>query len=104
MRAAKRKPLWQVLVSYILFAGVGLASLVFLSGGLGTRADTETLALAAQSIRRAAVQCYALEGFYPADITYLREHYGVSIDDERYVVDYQFIASNLIPDIMVFAA
>lgn len=71
------------------------------SRGLGDRADRENLALAEQSIRRAAVECYALEGWYPPDLSYLKEHYGVSVDENRYWVDYQYVGGNLMPDITV---
>ena len=68
---------------------------------LGGKADAEGLELAEQSIRRAAVQCYALEGVYPTSLDHLKEVYGVSVDESRYFVDYQYIASNLMPDITV---
>ena len=53
------------------------------------------------SIRRGAVQCYALEGAYPEDISYLKQRYGVAYDSELYYVDYTYLASNLMPDITV---
>ena len=53
------------------------------------------------AIRRAAVACYAAEGIYPPDLTYLEEHYGVQVDEARYTVDYNVFASNLMPDITV---
>ena len=58
-----------------------LALLLFtlLVNQLGQRASQEGLSLAEKSIRRAAVQCYALEGTYPADFSYLVEQYGVAI-------------------------
>ena len=49
----------------------------------------------------AAVQCYAVEGIYPPDLGYMREHYGLQVDEERYLVDYRCFASNLTPDITV---
>ncbi|MBE5766408.1 MAG: hypothetical protein E7335_04460 [Clostridiales bacterium] len=52
-------------------------------------------------LRRAAVACYAAEGIYPPDLEYLQEHYGVQIDERRYVVDYVAIADNLMPDITI---
>ena len=53
------------------------------------------------AIRRAAVACYAAEGIYPPDLTYLEEHYGVQVDEARYTVGYSVFASNLMPDITV---
>ncbi len=68
---------------------------------LGSRADEESLDLTAQAIRRAAVQCYALEGAYPANLSHLEERYGVQVDESRFFVDYQYVAANLMPDITV---
>ncbi len=50
---------------------------------------------------RCAVACYAAEGMYPPDLNYLEEHYGVQINKDRYTVKYEYIASNLMPDITV---
>ena len=52
-------------------------------------------------LRESAVACYAVEGFYPPDLAYLEEHYGVQIDKRNFVVHYTAIAENLMPDITV---
>lgn len=87
-------------IPFYLLIYAGLAFLLF-NGTLGDKIDAEALTMTEQSIRRAAVQCYALEGTYPADISYLEQRYGLSIDSKRYFVDYTYIASNLMPDITV---
>ena len=53
------------------------------------------------ALRRTAVSCYAAEGFYPPDVAYMQEHYGLRFDRESYVVYYQLTASNWMPDITV---
>ena len=53
------------------------------------------------SIRRAAAACYASEGVYPPDLSYMQEHYGIRVDETRYKVIYEVIGSNLMPDITV---
>lgn len=53
------------------------------------------------ALRRASVACYAAEGIYPPNLDYLREHYGIQIDETRYMVVYDVFASNLMPDITV---
>ncbi|CBK76046.1 putative uncharacterized protein [Clostridium sp. CAG:149] len=53
------------------------------------------------AIRRASVQCYAIEGRYPPSVEYLEEHYGIVIDRDRYHVFYDGWASNVMPDITV---
>ena len=52
-------------------------------------------------LRRTAVSCYAAEGFYPPDVAYLQEHYGLRFDEEAYIVHYVLSASNWMPDITV---
>ena len=79
---------------------IPLAFFLF-TGLFGGRVDQESLRMAQKSVQRAAVQCYALEGAYPFELSYLQERYGVTVDQTRYLVDYRFIASNLMPDITV---
>jgi hypothetical protein len=76
-------------------------ALIYFSGLLGGKTSLESLRMQEESIRRAAVECYALEGYYPPSLSYLAERYGVSVDTGRYFVDYQYVASNLMPDITV---
>jgi len=57
--------------------------------------------LAEEAVRRAAVSCYALEGAYPESYDYLREHYGLRVNEALYAVNYQVFASNIMPEITV---
>ena len=61
----------------------------------------EGLRLLEESVMRAAVQCYAIEGSYPESIAYIEKRYGVYIDRTRYAVHYEIFASNILPDITV---
>ena len=61
----------------------------------------EGLRLLEESIMRAAVQCYVVEGSYPESIKYIENLYGIYIDRTRYVVHYKIFASNILPDITV---
>jgi len=54
-----------------------------------------------QAIKRGVISCYATEGFYPPNLEYLEEHYGIRVDKERYAVIYDVFAENLMPDITV---
>lgn len=54
-----------------------------------------------QALRRSCVACYAAEGSYPTDLEYLKERYGIQVDEERYTVIYSPVAPNLMPDITV---
>ncbi len=60
------------------------------------------LALTEQAVRKAVLECYAIEGMYPAELSYLQEHYNLRIDGDKYRVSYDCFASNIMPQIHVF--
>lgn len=85
------------LVLFLAIAGV----LVYGLNEAAVSSGTEAKRIAEESIRRAVISCYALEGSYPETYGYLRDHYGLQIDEDRFVVHYEIFASNIMPDIMV---
>jgi hypothetical protein len=82
---------------------VALLLFVFAVSKIAGKSETEGMRLTEESIRRAAVQCYALEGVYPADFDYLKKHYAVRPDESKYVIFYTYTASNLMPEIDVIS-
>ena len=64
--------------------------------------DLEKYNILSDAIIRSAVQCYAIEGFYPPDVEYLENNYGLIVDHDKYVVSYSVFASNIMPDVEVF--
>ncbi|WP_312645611.1 hypothetical protein [Hydrogenoanaerobacterium sp.] len=86
----------------ILFFAILVALLMTGLGSISKSTDTERLKAAEQALRRAAVQCYALEGQYPKSLDYMEQNYGLVLDREQYVYHYQGIGANLMPQIAVF--
>lgn len=88
---------FKMVVFVVLF--VVLAS--FVIGGTGTRVQVRQTEFIADAVRRSAVQAYALEGRFPDTVVYLEENYGLIIDHDNYVVYYESLGGNLIPQIRV---
>lgn len=65
-------------------------------------AQRQSMAVTEQGIRRAVVQCYAVEGRYPESIEYLEKNYGLYVDHTRYSVAYTVHMANLMPQINVY--
>ena len=84
----------------LIAAGI-LAAFVLGFRQVSGRSDEEQQALVERAIRRSLVTCYAVEGNYPASLSYLEEHYGLLIDHSRYVVEYEILGSNILPSIRV---
>lgn len=53
-------------------------------------------------IQEAMVSCYAIEGCYPPSLSYLEEHYGIVVDYNKFIVDYQTPGSNVKPGVQIF--
>ncbi len=87
---------------WLLALAVCLPIILYSGGEFYNKTLSEKeLLMVTESVRRAAVQCYAIEGFYPQTVEYLQDKYGVLFKDERYFIDYQYIGENLLPDITV---
>ena len=89
-----------VMLALALFVAV----LIIVSAGtvrVSGAADEEGVAATRQAIERAAVLCYATEGFYPPSLGYIEERYGVQVDTDRYAVRYEVFAPNVTPSVVV---
>ena len=53
--------------------------------------------LLSEAISRDMIHCYCVEGFYPPDIEYMEEHFGLKYDKEKYFVDYKVVGKNIMP-------
>lgn len=105
MKNLKEKKVKYVWGTIILPTGAFVVLLVGLFIGINQfdKVNKEqNLLLTKQAIRKAATQCYAIEGMYPAEISYLEDNYFINIDYDTYYVVYDCIASNFMPDIEVF--
>ena len=74
---------------------------VVLAGRIGDFHSEEEASMVRDAIRQATLTCYAVEGAYPDSMEYLREHYRLSYDEERFLVTFNSFASNQFPDIYV---
>jgi len=70
-------------------------------GHLDRMQEKEETRMVRDAVLKATVTCYAVEGAYPDSLDYLKEHYKLSYNEDRYFVTYDSFASNRIPDIYV---
>ena len=92
----KKRFSWAILV--ILFVAVLVLVAV---GNLEQGRQEADIRQLEQALQRTAVACYAVEGVYPPDVAYMRQHYGLTYDESRYIVHYDPVASNFMPKITV---
>lgn len=68
---------------------------------VSSRTDTEQKTSLENAIQRGITHCYAVEGFYPESLDYLKEHYGIAYDSDKFYVDYRTEGSNIMPDVTI---
>ncbi len=47
------------------------------------------------------IHCYAIEGYYPPSLSYIEDHYGLTYDKSRYLVDYVPVGDNIMPSVTI---
>ncbi len=78
-----------------------LALLIWGLNAVSQGSRSAGLAAAQDALRRCVMQCYAIEGVYPPNVDYLREHYGLSINESAYLIHYRVTGANLLPEMAV---
>lgn len=87
--------------------GAALAALALAAacawGAAGARqaALEQGAASTRQAVLRCAAQCCAVEGSYPSTLSYLEDHYGLTVNHADYAVTYEAFASNVTPSVVV---
>jgi len=85
----------------IIFTVVIMGMIVYGLQQTSESSSAEGLRILEDSLRRAVVMNYAIEGRYPESIEYIEQNFGIFIDRTRYAVHYRVFASNILPEITV---
>jgi len=89
----------------IIFMLITVFTIIFFIGGLHDANENSIMEgrrIAENSLIKAAASCYAFEGAYPAHYQYLIDNYGVVINDKMYIVHYDSVMPNIMPNIAVY--
>ncbi|MCR5278721.1 MAG: hypothetical protein K6E19_04690 [Lachnospiraceae bacterium] len=87
-------------ISVVLFIGIFLIFIFALGSISSDTLDRQEDSLQS-AINRGIVSCYCVEGTYPPSLSYLKEHYGLTYDEDNFFVDYRPIGSNIYPDVTI---
>ncbi|MBQ7776054.1 MAG: hypothetical protein IJ379_09035 [Lachnospiraceae bacterium] len=85
----------------LLLSIVILGSFLYSLNSVSETTSAKQLESLENAVSRSIAQCYAVEGMYPPDLDYLKEHYGLVYDEEVYLIDYQPIGSNITPEVTI---
>ena len=78
-----------------------IVGFLVLINSLTSSSGNQEAELVHDAVKNAALTCYAVEGTYPESLDYLREHYKLAYNKDRFIVEYDAFASNVMPTITV---
>lgn len=97
----KRSSLGKTFLISIAFFVVVTVMLVYGINSISTKTRAEEKRNLENALQRGITQCYAVEGTYPESLDYLKEHYGITYDEDVFFVDYKASGANILPDVTI---
>ena len=86
--------------SVLFFVAVMLVFIVGISF-ISSKNDKDGREILEAALNKDIVHCYAIEGYYPPNLDYIEEHYGLTYDHTKYLVDYEPIGNNIMPNVTI---
>lgn len=87
----------------LLLCIIIIGAVVFTVSSLSESNEKLALETIRTSVTQSIITCYAAEGVYPNDVSYLEEHYGLLLNHDDYAVFLNSFASNIMPTVAVIA-
>lgn len=88
-------------ITPLIICGFVLVGFLISVNRAGKFTSEQNLEVLEKTINEAVVSCYSIEGKYPKDIEYLEKNYNLYVNHEKYLVDYDIFASNIMPEVVV---
>ena len=76
---------------------------VFLMGisFIASTSSKDQTQILTDAVNKDIIHCYAVEGYYPPSLKYIEDHYGLTYDKSRYLVDYVPVGDNIMPSVTI---
>ncbi len=97
----QRPKAWRGPAATVALFALLIALALIVITALGGQNDAREMSQLKQSLRRASVACFAVEGCYPPSVDYMEAHYGLVVNHDKYAVFYNVFGSNVMPVITV---
>lgn len=88
------------IIAALVFAAALAWLVVSLSGAADSSRERQRQAVA-DSVENGITLCYSIEGEYPESLERLTESYGVTYDEDRFIVHYGYVGANIRPSVAV---
>lgn len=86
--------------SVIFFVGI-IALFLFGISFISSTSKKDQHQVLSDAVNKDIIHCYAVEGYYPPSLKYIEDHYGLTYDKSRYLVDYVPVGDNIMPSVTI---
>lgn len=100
IQVKKKKPPYGIMIGF----GLSAVTIALIMGGINQAKNSISGGAKDrlyEAVKNTAVHAYALEGMYPVSIEHMETNYGLRYDKERFFIEYQVVANNILPDIFI---
>lgn len=76
---------------------------VFLMGisFIASTSSNDQKQILTDAVNKDIIHCYAIEGYYPPSLAYIEDHYGLTYDSSKYLIDYVPVGDNIMPSVTI---
>lgn len=96
----------RIFSSYTITIVIFITVIVLFVYGIATISNssvTNDKDILEKAINHDIIHCYCVEGMYPPNVKYMEQHYGLTYDSDKYIVDYEYIGANIMPKVMIIS-
>lgn len=87
-------------ISLIIFIAV-IGLFVYGISAVSSSSVVNSKQILEDAINHDVIHCYSVEGMYPPSVNYMQDHYGLTYDQDKFIIDYEYIGSNIMPKVTV---
>ena len=85
----------------VFFFVVVIAVFLFGISFIASTSSKDQTQILTDAVNKDIIHCYAVEGYYPPSLKYIEDHYGLTYDKSRYLVDYVPVGDNIMPSVTI---
>ena len=85
----------------VLFFVLVIIAFLFGISFISSTSSKDQKDILTDAVSKDIIHCYAIEGYYPPSLAYIEEHYGLTYDKSKYMVDYVPVGDNIMPSVTI---
>ncbi len=85
----------------VFFFVIVIAIFLFGISFISSTSSKDQTQILTDAVNKDIIHCYAVEGYYPPNLKYIEDHYGLTYDKDRYIVDYVPVGDNIMPSVTI---